>query len=136
MLLHDNIRFFRQAKNWTQEDMAYRLNMSSNGYGGIERGETDVNLSRLVQIADLFEIKLSELFGFDGKNVLNFGANNSGTQTQHNNQSYCTIGACTPEHIQLKIEFEKQQILLEQQNKQIELLNEMIVLMKSTNNEK
>ncbi len=134
MLLHDNIRFFRQAKNWTQEDMACRLNMSSNGYGGIERGETDVNLSRLVQIADLFEIKLSELFGFDGQSV--FIANNHGSQAQQNNQSYCTIGACTPEHIQLKIEFEKQQILLEQQNKQIELLNEMITLMKSNNSEK
>ena len=40
--------------------MAYRLDMSPNGYGGIERGETDVNLSRLAQIADLFEIKLAE----------------------------------------------------------------------------
>jgi transcriptional regulator with XRE-family HTH domain len=136
MLLHDNIRLFRQAKNWTQEDIACRLNMSPNGYGGIERGETDVNLSRLAQIADLFEIQLSELFGFDGKNTLNFGANNSGTQTQHNNQNNCTIGACTPDYVELKIEFEKQQVLVEQQTKQIELLNEMIALMKSNNSEK
>jgi hypothetical protein len=99
---------------------------------GIERGETDVNLSRLAQIADLFEIQLSELFGFDGKNTLNFGAYNSGTQT-HNNQNNCTIGACTPDYVELKIEFEKQQVLVEQQTKQIELLNEMIALMKVNN---
>lgn len=130
MLLHDNMRFFRQAKNWTQEDIASKLNISPHAYGRIERGETDVDLSKLMKIADLFEIRLAELLGFDVKNILNFGAYNSGTQT-NNNQTHCNISACTAECTELKIKYEKQQILLEQQNKQIELLNEMIALMKA-----
>jgi transcriptional regulator with XRE-family HTH domain len=38
--------------------VAEKLDMSVNGYGDIERGETDVNLSRLEQLADLFEMTL------------------------------------------------------------------------------
>ena len=63
MPVHEKIRLVRQAKGLTQEEVANKLEMSVNGYGDIERGETDVNLSRLEQLANLFEIKLSELFG-------------------------------------------------------------------------
>jgi transcriptional regulator with XRE-family HTH domain len=71
MPAHEKIRFLRQAKGWTQEEVADKLKMSQNGYGSIERGETDVNLSRLEQIADLFGIKLSELLGLDEEAVFN-----------------------------------------------------------------
>lgn len=71
MTVHEKIRFLRQLKGWSQEDMAGRLNMSPNGYGSIERGETDVNLSRLEQIALIFEVRLSELFELNEQTVLN-----------------------------------------------------------------
>ena len=35
--------------------------MSIGGYGGIERGETDLNLSRLMQLAEVLEVSLAEL---------------------------------------------------------------------------
>lgn len=70
MTVHEKIRFLRQLKGWSQEDMATRLNMSPNGYGSIERGETDVNLSRLEQIALIFEVRLSELFELNEQIVL------------------------------------------------------------------
>ncbi|EDN72067.1 hypothetical protein BGS_1039 [Beggiatoa sp. SS] len=41
------LKFFVNSKAWSQEEIAHRLNMSVSGYGSIERGETDVNLSRL-----------------------------------------------------------------------------------------
>lgn len=47
MSVHEKIRLVRQLKGWSQEDVANKLGMSPNGYGSIERGETDVNLSRL-----------------------------------------------------------------------------------------
>lgn len=61
MKLHEKIRFLRKVKSWTQEDVAEKLGMSVNGYGSIERGETDICLSRLENIADVFGIDLISL---------------------------------------------------------------------------
>ena len=44
MQTHDKIRSIREQSNWTQEDMAEKLNMSISGYSKIERGETKVNI--------------------------------------------------------------------------------------------
>lgn len=125
MLVHEKIRFFRQLKGWSQEDVADKLEMSPNGYGSIERGETDVNLSRLEQIVALFGIELSELFGFNEKNVFNL----SGT---HNNQSNWHIGSFSPEFLQLRSELEKQQLLVEQKEMEIIYLKELNALLKKT----
>lgn len=62
MLAHEKIRLLRQGKSWSQEEMAHKLGMSANGYGCIERGETDLKLSRIEQIAALLNVKLSALF--------------------------------------------------------------------------
>lgn len=42
--------------------MATRLNMSTNGYGSIERGETDISLSRIQQISRVLNVEVTELF--------------------------------------------------------------------------
>jgi len=66
---HENIKFFRLQKQWTQDDLAEKLNMSSNGYGDIERGDTDVTWSRLEQIAQIFEMDVVDLITFDRKSI-------------------------------------------------------------------
>ncbi len=43
MKFHEKIRFMRQSKNWSQEDMADKLGMSVAGYAKIEQGRTDAN---------------------------------------------------------------------------------------------
>jgi transcriptional regulator with XRE-family HTH domain len=121
MSVHEKIRLVRQAKGLTQEEVAEKLKMSVNGYGDIERGETDVNLSRLEQLADLFEMTLTQLFGIDGKNVFN---SNNGTQHSQNNN--CTIHSCPSDYVQLKIDFEKQTVQIQQKDKEIQLLTEKI----------
>lgn len=60
-LVHLNIRSLREKNGLTQEQVADYLNMSVNGYGDIERGETDIKLSRLTQISNLFDVSLAEL---------------------------------------------------------------------------
>jgi transcriptional regulator with XRE-family HTH domain len=113
----------RQLKDWSQEDVANKLGMSLNGYGSIERGETDVNLSRLEQIAELFGIKLSDLLELNEKIVFS----QTGT---NNNQSNWHIGSCSPEYLQLKAELEKQQVINELKDKEIESLKEINGLLK------
>lgn len=64
MKVHEKIKFMRESKGWTQEEMADKLELSVNGYANIERGETDVQISRLEKIAEIFGIELLELFSF------------------------------------------------------------------------
>jgi transcriptional regulator with XRE-family HTH domain len=61
-----NIRRLREENNWSQQVIADHLNISIPAYSKIETGVTDVNLSRLEQIAHFFNTGIAALFG-DGK---------------------------------------------------------------------
>ena len=69
MSVNEKIRKFREAKDWSQEQMAEKLNMSLNGYAKIERGESKIYLDKLEQIAQVFDIDVIELMQSDGKNI-------------------------------------------------------------------
>ncbi|MFI3191125.1 hypothetical protein BCS42_09255 [Crenothrix sp. D3] len=127
MAVHEKIRLFRKAKGLTLEEVAHQLDMSTNGYGDIERGVTDINLSRLEQIAGLFGMELSELMDLNEKNVFNFlGTENTGIGTQN----HCTINQDLSELLQLKFQLEKQQLIIDQQTQEVIYLKEIIALMK------
>jgi transcriptional regulator with XRE-family HTH domain len=59
------IKLLRHQKGWGQKDAANRLQLSTPAFSKIETGITDVNLSRLEQIASLFDISLVELLTDD-----------------------------------------------------------------------
>ncbi|NJM13299.1 MAG: helix-turn-helix transcriptional regulator [Synechococcaceae cyanobacterium SM1_2_3] len=122
MNVSDKIRFMRQLKGWSQEEMAEKLEMSPNGYANIERGETDVRFSRLEQIADVFGTNLTDLMSFGERNILYFFGDNNRHVLQTVNTS--------PET--LMVELQKHQILLEQKDKEIQYLKEIIDLLKKT----
>jgi transcriptional regulator with XRE-family HTH domain len=118
MPVHEKIKFIRQLKGWSQDEVAEKLAMSANGYGNIERGETDVNLSRLEQIAAVFGIELSDLIALNEKNVFYLaGTHNTGQHNQH----HCTIAAGSPEYLQLQAELDKQLLVNELKDKELAL---------------
>ena len=53
MKVHEKIRFMRQSKNWSQDEMAEKLAMSISGYAKIEQGKSEASFSKLEQIAAL-----------------------------------------------------------------------------------
>lgn len=63
----DKIRYFRNLKNWNQEETAHRLNISLPAYSKIERNITDVSFSRLNQIAKVYGITVIELLSVSSK---------------------------------------------------------------------
>ncbi|MDB5151000.1 MAG: anaerobic benzoate catabolism transcriptional regulator [Mucilaginibacter sp.] len=63
-----NIRTLRRQKGWSQEDIAMRLGISIPAFSKIETGVTDVNLSRIEQIAAAFEVSIIELLTLDEPN--------------------------------------------------------------------
>lgn len=124
MKVHERIRLFRQTNDWTQEYIAEQLGMSSNGYGCIERGETDITLSRLEKIAEIFKVDLVELLGIS-QNIKQIADNQS-------SYNYFNInGKLSLEQLQCKYELEKQQLIIEQKDKEIDYLKQMIELMKN-----
>ena len=60
-----NIRAIRHKNNWSQEDVANKLGISIPAFSKIETGITDVNLSRLQQIADIFGMSLVQVLVFE-----------------------------------------------------------------------
>ncbi|AYL96068.1 MULTISPECIES: helix-turn-helix domain-containing protein [Mucilaginibacter] len=63
--LGKKIRLLRHQKGWSQEDVAKRLDISIPAFSKIETGITDINLSRLEQIANLFEMTVVQLLTFN-----------------------------------------------------------------------
>lgn len=75
----------REERNWSQEEMAVRLNMSTNGYAKIERAETKAHIPKLEKIAKLFGMDLIALMSFGEKHICpindnpNYGCNAIGS---------------------------------------------------------
>jgi transcriptional regulator with XRE-family HTH domain len=62
-----SIRILRHQHGWSQEDIANRLGISIPAFSKIETGVTDVNLSRLEQIANIYEVSVVQLLTVDGE---------------------------------------------------------------------
>ncbi len=93
-------------KGWTQEDAARELGIAVSSYAKIERGESDVHVSRLAQIAQVFEIKLSELLELNGQTAFNVLLENCTNYGNHQaNNIFLTETKCAHE-------LEKKELLL------------------------
>jgi transcriptional regulator with XRE-family HTH domain len=125
LMIHANIRFMREKDGLTQEQVADYLNMSVNGYGDIERGETDIKFSRLMQISNLFDITIAELVT---QNIKNIEQSVPKISLQH--------------HISLSKNFlnnqyvisdntEMYKLIIELKDNEIQLLKKLIILLES-----
>lgn len=114
MSVNEKIRKFREAKDWSQEQMAEKLNMSLNGYAKIERGESKIYLDKLEQIAQVFDIDVVELMQSDGKNICFQIESPLGSVYQGGGET------------QLLIEIERLKLALSHANEKETLLNQLI----------
>jgi transcriptional regulator with XRE-family HTH domain len=63
--LKQNIRLLRHQQGWSQEDVAIKLDISIPAFSKIETGITDINLSRLEQVAAVFGLSAIQLLTFN-----------------------------------------------------------------------
>jgi transcriptional regulator with XRE-family HTH domain len=113
----------RKLKNWTQEEMAEKLNMCVNDYTKIEWGDTNTLNPKLEEIAQLLGVELLELISANEKNVC----------LGNDNLSYNIIGSSTEiafEIQKLKSDLEHKNEIIEFQKRDILRLEEMLELMK------
>jgi len=69
------IRKIREFKNMTQEELANQLEMTQANYSKIERGDSELKVERLQDIAKVLGIELTDLINFDEKNIFLFQHN-------------------------------------------------------------
>jgi len=57
-----NIKKLREMKSWTQESLSEKADLHISYIGQIERGLRYPSLKVLFKIADVFEVKITDLF--------------------------------------------------------------------------
>jgi XRE family transcriptional regulator, regulator of sulfur utilization len=65
--IYDNIKTLRKEKKISQEDMAIALDMFQANYGKLERGITELTISRLYKIAEILEVSVLDILGEKSK---------------------------------------------------------------------
>jgi transcriptional regulator with XRE-family HTH domain len=73
--LYDSIKDLRKLKEISRENISEQLGMTVSGYSKIERGEVDVQISKLYKIAEILNVEVAKLLNFKERNIFNF--NNS-----------------------------------------------------------
>jgi XRE family transcriptional regulator, regulator of sulfur utilization len=72
--INENIRKIRVNRGYTQQIMADRLDLSLSAYSNIESGKADVNMTRIGEIAKIFDMTIVELITFNAEDGLGFTA--------------------------------------------------------------
>lgn len=72
------IKNIRELKNYTQEFMAKKLQMTQAGYSKVERDETDIAYSKVEEIAKILGVSTEELIAFDQQRFFNNQSNVKG----------------------------------------------------------
>jgi transcriptional regulator with XRE-family HTH domain len=65
-----NLKTFRQAKRWSQDDFAKRLKISIPAYSKIDTGITDPNITRLYQMSQILDVNIIDLISKPGESPL------------------------------------------------------------------
>lgn len=80
----DAIKTYRELRKITREAMADMLDMSVSGYAKIERGETDLSITKLEKIAEILNVDITQILKFDTNQIFNITHNQTvqGTGTR------------------------------------------------------
>lgn len=127
MKINEKIRLLRESREWSQEDMANKLNMSTKGYAKIERGETRSNLPRLEQISEALGVDFLDLLAFGEDKQIYINSSDIKTDIQHSNISILN-GNIEIDRLNMLLAHKEETILY--QNKIIAQKEEMLEMQK------
>ncbi len=65
-----NIRKIREYRNYTQDYLSVKLNISQNAYSKIELGYSSITLTRLIHIAEILDVDLIDIINTDDDELL------------------------------------------------------------------
>lgn len=70
-MIAERIKELRQARGWTQADLARRLSITRNGVNSWEQGLSTPSPASLVDLARLFSVSMDYLLGVEPLNTVN-----------------------------------------------------------------
>ena len=127
MKISEKIRALREEKQWSQEEMAAKLDMSRNGYDKIELGKTKPNIDKLLKIAQLLDVEISDLFQADEKNVLVFmNSENLHENIQQIGNYYRDSADFAAEQEKLLMIIQHKDEIIAQQNRELATLEKLV----------
>ena len=127
MKISEKIRTLREEKQWSQEEMAAKLDMSRNGYAKIELGKTKPNIDKLLKIAQLLDVEISDLFQADEKNVLVFmNSENLHENIQQIGNYYRDSADFAAEQEKLLMIIQHKDEIIAQQNRELATLDKLV----------
>lgn len=118
MSLGTKLKQLRQNKNWSQADVAYKLDVSQPAYNKWETDQTKPSLDNLGKIAEAFEIEIQDLFANEGNVII---SNNTFENSNIVYPKDSTVNIQSPELLQSILKNQEQiSKLMENQSKLIE----------------
>lgn len=134
MKINEKIRALREVHQWSQEEMAEKVQMSKNGYARLERGEGRLDFARLEKIADIFNLDIVELITSEEKNFILQIIGNDGNNTHYGND----INNVANENMKFKMLLQHKDevisykdIIISQKDDEIIMLKSIIELLQS-----
>lgn len=118
MILGNKIKNIRELKNFTQEYMAERLDISQSAYSKLENGDTKISDEKLEQIAEVLEVKPEDIQSFDSHKYFNSVSNTEGDFSGSSYSGSIIIGTGIEEVELIKKLYEDKISLLEELLKQ------------------
>ena len=129
---HQKIRKLREANNWSQEEMAGKLNLSRNNYANIENGQTKLFSEKLLEIADIFGVELHDLLNPDMRSVTILVNENHAPSyiTSQNQGNRYDTGNAEAEIEKLNMTVAHQSEMLKQKDAELTALRDVFALLK------
>ena len=63
--MNNRLKVLRAERDWSQQDLADRLEVSRQSVNAIEKGRYDPSLPLAFKIADVFDLPIEEIFSRD-----------------------------------------------------------------------
>jgi putative transcriptional regulator len=60
--MENRLRVLRAERNWSQQDLAYRLEVSRQSVNAVETGKYDPSLPLAFRISELFDRPIEDIF--------------------------------------------------------------------------
>jgi transcriptional regulator with XRE-family HTH domain len=107
-LIANNVRNNRILKGLSQENVANELDMSSEGYGKIERGETKLKIDTLESLAKIFGMKPEDILNFKSES---FFQDQSTYNNQNGDNNHFSLESEHVKSLKEEIKFLKEEII-------------------------
>lgn len=119
-MIGNNIKNIRELKNLTQEFVAEKLDISQSAYSRLEKGEIKISKEKLVQIAEVLEVKPEDIKEFDSQKYFNSVSNVESDNSGNCYNESIVIGMGTEEMELIKKLYDDKIALMDELMKQKE----------------